>query len=585
MADAESLGLTAIARKIFGAPIIKSLQERKINARDIWELTSPTIQCANTVGPVTANTLCWICGMRITQEFGMAPQCEHILPIAQAATYLKLYNTDLKKAAIGDKWLKGEYGWAHTVCNQVKSDTCPLIVDRARSRFGIDKRQIIQLLKDIFNSRRKDSDIIRRKLKQVYGTQDNFIKERAKPIGDKYNNIIDIITKAPGGDPARINAANLITLAGITGLSDISVIKPSLRELLNPEAVAAASSKIDELIAEKANWLFTSEQISGLGNFLDIYDAIQARIKQLVSSGEVNLSLSTQPKYREYFADIGINPANPLNSINPDNLQSSLFDFIIHAYPEIYTRLHKGADRERDTKKDVIEVFSLFILYRVLSDLNITFDDPRAPRGFKEQIQTAFNYLKGKIGAESIAFIDKTYKTYEMKGVTEAATTLSELAGAQLDLNANMTSAQKKAEANRHEQQAAQLLSIAEENLSQARNERRVASALEALKVPRTSPMKEVDLPMDTETPVEFPVEIPVASTKLPSLRAKKATYTRKPRSVSVKKKGSTRKTGSTKKTSSTKKTGSTRKTGYKIKTSSSRKKTLSTIAENSELK
>jgi hypothetical protein len=273
--------------------------------------------------------------MKITTEFGMAPQCEHILPIAQAATYLKLYNKDMKKAAVGDKWLKGEYGWAHTVCNQEKSDTCPLIVDRERSRFDIDKRQITQLLKDIFNSKRKDSEIIRRKLRVVYGTQDKFINARVKPISDKYDNIIEIITKAPGGDPARMKAANLITLAGITGLSDISVIKPSLRELLNPEAVAAASSKIDDLIAEKANWLFTPDTLVEMSNFFDIYDKIKARIKALVNTGELNLTLSMQPKYREYFADIGLKPADPLGSMNPDNLQSSIFDFIIHAYPEI----------------------------------------------------------------------------------------------------------------------------------------------------------------------------------------------------------------------------------------------------------
>jgi hypothetical protein len=349
MADAESLGLTAIARKIFGAPIIKSLQERNITPRDIWELTSPTIQCARTVGPVTPETLCWICGTRITQELGMAPQCEHILPIAQAATYLKLYNTEMKEAAVGDKWLMGEYGWAHTVCNQEKSDTCPLVVDRARSRFDIDKRQITQLLKDIFNSKRKDSEIIRRKLRGIYGTQEKFIAARAKPISDKYENIIEIITKVPGGDPARINAANLITLAGLTGLSDISVIKPSLRELLNPEAVAAASSKVDELIAEKANWLFTPNNLLELANFFDVYDKIQARVRALLSSGEVNLTLSMQPKYREYFAGIGLNPADPLSSMNADNFQGSIFDFIVHAYPEIYIKLHRGADRERDT--------------------------------------------------------------------------------------------------------------------------------------------------------------------------------------------------------------------------------------------
>jgi hypothetical protein len=43
--------------------------------------------------------------------------------------------------------------------------------------------------------------------------------------------------------------------------------------------------------------------------------------------------------------------------------------------------------------------------------MNISFDDPRAPRGFKEQFQAASAYLLGKLGQDSLDFIERTGKS------------------------------------------------------------------------------------------------------------------------------------------------------------------------------
>ena len=168
-------GLTALARFIFGDEVIDEVIRRKFTVRDIWEITTPTIQCNNVIDPQVVNkTECWICGLPVTKDIGMTAECEHILPIAQAAMYLKLYNDSLKAVAKDDKWINSEYGWAHRVCNQEKNDMCALV--QKGDIFQVDTTQLRKLLKSIYDSQRVDSNPIKVSLRKHFNNTSNNIR-------------------------------------------------------------------------------------------------------------------------------------------------------------------------------------------------------------------------------------------------------------------------------------------------------------------------------------------------------------------------------------------------------------------------
>jgi hypothetical protein len=175
--------------------------QRLLKIRDIWELTSPPVQCNNTVLPLTNEHPCWICGegipKRVTKkQAGLAAQCEHILPIAQGVTLWSLYNPDDKKKFIEDPsyraFISSEYDWAHTICNQVKSSMVLLSLSEDKS-VEIDHTKTESLLRSIFNSTRKDSGPLKQKLKTKYRTADGFVRDRLVDMEKKLQPIVSFI--------------------------------------------------------------------------------------------------------------------------------------------------------------------------------------------------------------------------------------------------------------------------------------------------------------------------------------------------------------------------------------------------------
>jgi hypothetical protein len=175
--------------------------QRLLKIRDIWELTSPPVQCKNTVLPLTDKHPCWICGEGIPtkvtkKEAGLAAQCEHILPIAQGVMLWSLYNPDDKRKFIEDpdykKFISSEYDWAHTVCNQVKSSMVLLSLSPDRS-VQIDTTKIKSLLSSIFNSTRKDSGPLREILKKKYKKEEDFVNFQLGNMEKKLQPIVSFI--------------------------------------------------------------------------------------------------------------------------------------------------------------------------------------------------------------------------------------------------------------------------------------------------------------------------------------------------------------------------------------------------------
>lgn len=138
-------------------PIITS------NARDWWEHSSPTTQCANAIKPIMyGKTECYICGEKLLKE-EQTPECEHILPIYKAAQYLSLYRHEYKD--IMQKGMKGgklypneerifkeismEYDWSHRCCNQKKNDEDFMKYNKKTGKFVLDAPSTTDVLKKI----------------------------------------------------------------------------------------------------------------------------------------------------------------------------------------------------------------------------------------------------------------------------------------------------------------------------------------------------------------------------------------------------------------------------------------------------
>ena len=121
--------------------------KRYYDARSIFELSSPTTQCNNTIGKLKRNTECWICGApiflnldgsptfgddsgdptirdRVNNHKSLRAECEHILPVGAAWWViggLKSGNPDVE--TINEELYMDEYRWSHHFCNHLKLDS------------------------------------------------------------------------------------------------------------------------------------------------------------------------------------------------------------------------------------------------------------------------------------------------------------------------------------------------------------------------------------------------------------------------------------------------------------------------------
>jgi hypothetical protein len=149
------------------------------NARDWFELSTPSTQCGNIIGNSSDNDICYICGETLgSDDKDNSPECEHILPVFQAVCYLQLYtslegtepteqiyknlmttNPDLAKRLSGTwNMMKKEYAWSHRCCNQIKSDDSFLTYDIKKEEFVFDKNNAKNILIGIFNGKKKSKD-------------------------------------------------------------------------------------------------------------------------------------------------------------------------------------------------------------------------------------------------------------------------------------------------------------------------------------------------------------------------------------------------------------------------------------------
>ena len=164
IAELFTIGQTDLALLMFRPERVALWQTNYGLIRDIFEIAPVPSQCNNTIDPfVPGETPCWICGMVIPfatddlecgHENGLAGECEHILPIAQAAMFLQLYDSKNKASDLFEL----EYAWSHKLCNRTKNDDVYFKDELDTDGIPVvDESQFENLLKRIYNSKRTDA--------------------------------------------------------------------------------------------------------------------------------------------------------------------------------------------------------------------------------------------------------------------------------------------------------------------------------------------------------------------------------------------------------------------------------------------
>lgn len=172
------------------------------------------------IGKLNRKTPCWICGLPI---YPRRAECEHVLPILDAAIYLQIYNDSLKGSI--NKYLEVEYGWAHTICNQEKSNISAITAPR--NDFIIDENKILKILNKIYRSIRAGSKDLRKMILQEYGSEKEFLRKRFTIMKQKYQDIVNLIA------PKELKgAAALIKLASVTKLDNREIYNPAVQDYL-----------------------------------------------------------------------------------------------------------------------------------------------------------------------------------------------------------------------------------------------------------------------------------------------------------------------------------------------------------------
>ena len=260
MADPTDVGLTELAKLVFGKDVLEKYQSlntekrlakgktpKKRAARGIWELTAAREQCKNVLEPlVIGKSLCWICGFLILQLSGLTYECEHVLPVAQAVFFLNLYSPNLQQRMIGHEkeffhinndtniqkqwaeWNKQalhlEYDFAHEYCNQIKKDASFIRFDSLGNIIP-NEQNISDYLDFLFTSTREGSEEIHRFINDI--GINNWKRARQEIVVKRYRDIANLISKGQPG------ISNMIVLSGLINVLDKNNIQDQFVEILN----------------------------------------------------------------------------------------------------------------------------------------------------------------------------------------------------------------------------------------------------------------------------------------------------------------------------------------------------------------
>jgi hypothetical protein len=145
--------------------------------RDILEQLSASEQCINTIGDIgtrPANSQCYICGLPLKPdgEGVFAPECEHILPVAEASIFLHLYTGNNSLNESHRVKMELEYAWAHRGCNRIKNNFLfiqQVTQEDGKITFEIETNTVATKLKELYTKSWGDpSKLLPRSINRVY---------------------------------------------------------------------------------------------------------------------------------------------------------------------------------------------------------------------------------------------------------------------------------------------------------------------------------------------------------------------------------------------------------------------------------
>ncbi len=427
--DPWQTGQIYLAQALFGKEAVDAVKAKNIPIREIWELSSPTTQCENTIGKVTSHTKCWICGLSINKfNLGMTEECEHILPIAQAVIFLRLYNNGHKtiRASTNDsekKMLELEYGWAHVVCNQEKSDLCPFRLTR-ENILKINKGDISNLLRKIYYSTRSDSANLKKALEGLYPTVEEFIAARLPSIEQRYTHIKTYIER---GDPGSVG---LTVLAGLEGARDLDYIHTKVHTIISPAALELARHALNDRVQREIRQELGLDVIDGLGgltSILGVYNEVGAKIKVILDG--IRGIFQSQVRYREFFGELGISPEYYENIQRiVEGIEQDSFTFVIKIYPEIY--------QATPNREATYQAIGDFLVYKFVENIrdNAMAAEAAMPRNFLYELMSIITDIKERLKrqypTEILDRLNRKYNEYHDSVAAESLVELSDLADA-----------------------------------------------------------------------------------------------------------------------------------------------------------
>ena len=284
--DVGEYGLKSLAEKIFGSKVVKILPEKKMSYRDIWELSSPTTQCANTIGnAIDGVSDCWLCGYKINTDINkpeLNPECEHVLPVGQALVFLDLYKSTIHKGTKNQEltdMLKLEYRWSHSVCNRLKSDDNFLSFN-SKGKPVVLNDAITKYLELLYKKEAIKALVL------VNTTKAVWIKNRLADISKQLELIINFINKKTQG---------LLLLAGVASLFEPENIAVSVRTTLTPEKVEDIPN------IETISSSFTGNEFRKLRYFIEYKNNLASQISALSEPLSVLLTNKISKKDKAFI--------------------------------------------------------------------------------------------------------------------------------------------------------------------------------------------------------------------------------------------------------------------------------------------
>jgi hypothetical protein len=311
--------LKALAEQVFGTKVVEILKEKKMTYRDIWETSSPTTQCGNTIGDaVDGVSVCWLCGYVIDISVeALRPECEHVLPVGQALVFLDLYKHSVHKGDVSkelDKMLKLEYRWAHSVCNRIKSDT---------NFLGFNSKGEPIILEGV----------IRDYLTEIYSKSDDIkgLVGRGKIVNEWSRARIADISKQLNGIIKYINTktSGLLLLSGVAALFEPDNIASSLRDKITPEKVEVIP-KIDTISSS-----FNKEEYKTLLYFIQYRSNVTSQISLVVK--QLSLTLGYKLKEKDKDSKFILALRNKYNLTRTSDYDTALYEELMSLVREHLT--------------------------------------------------------------------------------------------------------------------------------------------------------------------------------------------------------------------------------------------------------